>query len=93
MGQAERIHVVLDREEKERYRRLANREGKSLSEWLRDAARERVERSRESSSIDTAEGLRAFFDECDERESGREPDWEEHLQVIRHSISGTGSPT
>ena len=51
----ERIHIVVDRAEKERYRRLAAREGKTLSEWLRAAARDRVaRRARDGSTLDMA---------------------------------------
>jgi len=30
--------------------------------------------------------LEAFFTACDERESGEEPDWEAHREVIERSI-------
>lgn len=89
---ADRVHLVMDAEEKERYRRLAAREGKTLSEWLRAAAREKAARTRKARSLDTVEALDAFFEECRAREAGRgrEPDWEEHLRVIERSIaSGT----
>lgn len=80
-----RIHLVLDQVEKERFRRQAKMEGKSLSAWLRDLARERVARD-EQVRLDTPEELEAFFKKCDERESGEEPDWAEHRAVIESSI-------
>jgi hypothetical protein len=87
---AERIHIVVDRAEKERYRRLAAREGKSLSEWLRAAAQEKLQAARFAPNLDSREALDAFFADCDEREQGREPDWDAHEQVIEQSIkSGT----
>lgn len=81
-----RIHIVVDAAEKERFRRAAEREGKTLSEWLREAARERLARDRERVRLDTLEELRAFFLRSDERARGREPDWEEHERVIAASI-------
>ena len=83
----ERIYIVVDRAEKERYRRLAAREGKSLSEWLRAAAQTRAAATRDAAGLNTAEGLRDFFEEIDRRESGREPDWDEQKEVIARSKS------
>ena len=90
---AERIHIVLTREEKERYRRLAAREGHSLSEWLRAAARDRAAQAGRRAALDSVASLRAFFEACDERERGREPDWEAHREVIERSIAAGGSST
>ena len=84
-----RLHLVLDEEEKERFRRRAEQEGVSLSEWLRDAARDRLAGT-EPHLLDTIERLRAFFAACDARESGAEPDWEEHRAVIERS-RGSGA--
>ena len=89
----ERIHVVLDRLEKERFRRLAEREGKSLSQWLRDVARARADAAESDERLDTAEELDRFFDACDARELGREPDWEDHLQMMRGSRARGASET
>jgi hypothetical protein len=93
MHMSERIHIVLDPVEKERFRRLAEREGKSLSEWLRDVARARADAESERERLDTSEQLHRFFAACDEREHGREPDWEEHLKVILGSIAKGASDT
>ena len=42
----------------------------------------------------TVDELRAFFAQCDDREIGREPDWEEHLAVIDASMrEGVGVPS
>lgn len=79
-----RIHIVVDEEDKERFRRQAEREGKSLSAWLREAARARLS-ERRASALDTAEELRAFFEACDDREAAPEPDWEEHRRVVERS--------
>lgn len=81
---AVRIQVIVDEAEREAFRAQATAEGASLSEWLRDAGRERLAR-RQPSQLRNEEALRAFFSACDERESGREPDWDEHLRVIERS--------
>ncbi len=83
---AERIHLVLEGTEKERYRLLAARAGQSLSEWLREAAQEKAAEAEAAPSLDSAGALRAFFAGCDGRESGREPDWEAQRELIEQSI-------
>lgn len=87
----ERIHVVLTRAEKERFRRLAVRAGKSLSEWLRDAAREKMASQAVRAALDSEEALDEFFAECDAGEAGQEPDWEEHKRVISGSVGAGGA--
>jgi len=88
---AERIHVVVGRAEKERFRRVAAREGKTLSEWLRAAAREKLEAAEAREGLGDEASLRRFFAECDGREEGAEPDWASHLDVIHRSrASGAG---
>lgn len=82
---SERIHIVVDAAEKERFRRQAAREGKTLSEWLREAAAEKVAADGEAGALDTVEALSSFFEACDVRETGREPDWEAHRRVIEQS--------
>lgn len=89
----ERIHIVVDRAEKERYRRLAAREGKSLSEWLRSAAQEKLAAARSDAGLETVAALRAFFEEINGRGGGREPDWEEQRKVIERSIAKGVAPT
>ncbi|MFQ6046283.1 MAG: hypothetical protein ACE5PT_07990 [Gemmatimonadales bacterium] len=88
-----RIHLLLDEAEKERYRRQAEREGKSLAAWLREAAREKLSAAERQPRIETGAELRAFFEACDARELRKEPDWEEHRRVIEHSIRSGLSPT
>ena len=80
-----RIHIVLETEEKERFRARARQEGKTLSEWLRDVAREALVSGKGGPEIRTVAELREFFDRCDERESGTEPDWESHERQIGES--------
>ena len=80
-----RIHIVVDDREREAFRSRAAAEGLSLSEWLREAARERLDRSALPTLREPA-ALMAFFGECDDREEGSaEPDWDTHLSVITAS--------
>lgn len=93
---SDRIHIVVDRAEKERCRVLAEREGKNLSEWVRAAVRERAAGYADQPALDTPEALEAFFDECDRAhgpDAAREPDWEDHKRLIQESkIEGLPSP-
>jgi hypothetical protein len=82
---SDRIHIVLDAVEKERFRARAREEGKTLSEWLRDVARQALLRGQEGSEIRTVQELREFFARCDAREQGTEPDWESHRRQIDES--------
>lgn len=88
MRMKDRIHLVVREDEKERYRRSAERAGLSLSEWLREAAREKMASTAGGRTIDTLEELEAFFAECDARHEGkgREPDWDDHERAIEASI-------
>lgn len=79
-----RIQVVIDEREREAFRARAGAEGLSLSEWLREAGRERMARG-QPGELRTAQDLREFFDACEAREVGTEPDWEEHLEIMRGS--------
>lgn len=84
-----RLHVPLSEEEKERFRRQAEREGKTLAQWMREAARDRLAATERRPAMATVKELRAFFAACTARETRREPDWEEHRRVIERSI-GSG---
>ena len=79
-----RFHILLDDSEKEEFRRLAEREGKSLGEWIRAAARDRAAAAAAEHRIDSREALQDFFVECDRRTEGQgsEPDWEVHKDAI-----------
>lgn len=83
-----RVQVVLDEAERELFRSCARKEGMSLSSWLRKLATERAKAVR-SPSLETAEDLMRFWEDCDRREKGREPEWEQHLEVMQESrLSG-----
>lgn len=82
---SDRVHIVMAAEERVAYRAAAERAGVSLSEWIREAARARLELA-ESLSLDTVEDLDAFFADCDQREGDDpEPDWADHLTVMADS--------
>jgi hypothetical protein len=87
-----RVQVVMDEMEREAFRSAAAREGLSLSDWLRRAARDRLS-SVEPPKLDSVDSLRAFFGECDDRELGIEPDWHEHRGVIEESMARGRSAT
>lgn len=82
----DRIHIVVEAEEKERFRARARQEGKTLSEWLRDVARQALVRGEGGPEIRTVDKLREFFKRCDEREAGTEPDWVAHRRAIEESM-------
>ena len=87
----DRIHVVLPTDEKERYRAIAEREGTTLSRWIREAVRERAARYEVERKLDTVEELESFFTECDHLHpdvESAEPDWEEHERLIHESRMG-----
>ncbi|MDE2877649.1 hypothetical protein [Candidatus Palauibacter soopunensis] len=83
-----RIHFVVKEAEKVRYQAQASREGKSLGQWLREAADERLAAARPRKF--TLEELREFNAACDARRSDApEPDWPEVKRVISESrLSG-----
>ena len=79
-----RIHLVLGEEEKALLEQAARAEGMTLSAWLREAAAEKMKKNAPR-ALSSTEELRAFFEECDQREKGHEPDWESHRKVIEAS--------
>ena len=84
-----RIQLVLPDADKDRFVHQAQCEGMSLSQWLRTAAHERLERSHNDVPWSSDE-LEAFFGQCDELAGPEsEPDWSEHLRVLDQSrLSG-----
>ena len=83
-----RIQLVLPDDDRDRFVHEAQAEGVSLSEWLRLAARERMQRRIDRLPFRDAEDVDAFFQRCDSRAGeGSEPDWEDHLQTMGRSRS------
>ena len=82
-----RIHILVDEAEKARFRHQAEREGKSLGAWLREAAQEKLVAATSRARLESVDELRRFFAACDERESAPEPDWADHRKVMERSRS------
>ena len=89
---SDRVHVLIDEADKERYREIAAREGKSLSVWLREAAEEKYRAAAGARVLTSRGDLESFFDRCDATEVGREPDWAVHRRVIEESIAAGNPP-
>lgn len=88
-----KIQVVLSQDQRDQLRRQAALEGLSLSTWLKRAGLQCLERAQTAPKLDSAEALAVFFDQCDAREQGREPDWDEYLAVISRSrVTGLAAP-
>lgn len=85
------LYLRLAEADRIRYGAQAEREGKALGAWLREAAEEKLARARRG-ALGTVEELDRFFAACDARETGREPDWREHRAVIERSRSGGSDP-
>jgi hypothetical protein len=77
-----RVQVILDDEDATRFKSQAKRESKSLSAWLREAGRKMLEENQNRNSLTDPQSLRLFFEECNAREKGKEPDWEEQKELI-----------
>jgi len=78
-----RVQLVMPDEDRERFAHQARQEGMSFSAWLREAARERLERKQQTRRFESQADLEAFWRECDAQPGPeREPDWKEHLKAI-----------
>lgn len=81
-----RIHLIVSEPDRTRYTAAARREGLTLSAWLRAAAADRMERRAGAEPFRTEDDVWQFFADRDaEMGCGTEPDWEQHLDVIRTS--------
>ncbi len=80
-----RIHFIVKETAKIRYQDQARREEKSLGEWMREAADEKLASARPRKF--TVEELREFAAKCDARHppGAREPDWPEIKRMIAES--------
>lgn len=89
-----RIHLVVSEPDRTRYAAAARREGLTLSAWLRAAAADRLDRQAGAEPFRTEDDVWRFFEECDaEMGCGSEPDWEQHLEVMRASRGRGASGT
>ena len=81
-----RLHLDIPDADLARFRDQAQREGKTLNEWLLDAAHARLRDQHQVQRFESPEEIRQFFQACDALEgSGTEPDWSEHLREISRS--------
>ena len=80
-----RVQVLLDKEEEVLFRSQAKKESKSLSAWMRDAARKAIAEQKGRLELRTSKGLKQFFAENMANEEGCEPDWSEHKRLILNS--------
>lgn len=84
-----RVQMIIPDADRDRFVDQARREGMSLSAWLRNAARARLEAWQWVRRFESPEDLREFFRACDDMEGPKpEPDWSEHLQAIGKSRAG-----
>ena len=87
-----RIHLIVSEPDRTRYAAAARREGLTVSAWLRAAAADRLDRFASSEPFRTDDDVWRFFADRDAGVGcGTEPDWEQHLDVIRAS-RGRGAP-
>ena len=78
-----RIQLILPDEDRDRFFHEAQKEGISLSEWLRRAGRDRATREVTLRRFSSAKEVATFFEDCSAmEEDGIEPDWEQHQSVI-----------
>ena len=81
-----RIHLIVSEPDRTRYAAAARREGLTLSAWLRAAAADRLDLRTDAEPFRGEDDVWRFFADRDaEMECGTEPDWEQHLAVIRAS--------
>lgn len=86
-----KIQVILTEEEVSRFKSQALKESKSLSSWLRDAGKTTLESGKGKQKA-TPASLRKFFRECNRREKGTEPAWEDHKRLILEGFQGGIKP-
>ena len=89
-----RIHLIVSEPDRTRYAAAARREGLTLSAWLRAAAADRLDSQSNTEPFRTKDDVWRFFADRDaEAGCGTEPDWEQHLAVMRASRSRGASGT
>ena len=80
------VQIEISDTDRERFVRQAHREGMTLSGWLHAAACERLESRQHTKPFASVEDAMAFFRACDDLDGPEEePDWSEHLRVIKAS--------
>ena len=87
-----RVQVILGVEEAAKFKAHAKKDAKSLSAWLRDAARKMLEADQRRQPLSNPSSLKSFFQKCNEREKGIEPDWEEQKRLILEGFQAGNRP-
>ena len=89
-----RVQLVIPDEDRDRFVHQARREGMTLSAWLRAAARERLQERQHAKPFQSPGDLEEFFRACDSLEGPeKEPDWDQHLDLINQSRGRGASGT
>ena len=83
-----RVQVILDEAELAKFKSQALKESKSLSAWLREAGKKILQENQKREPLREPVFLREFFKECNKREKGAEPDWDEQKSLILKSYQG-----
>ncbi|MCY3691811.1 MAG: hypothetical protein OXI54_13405 [Chloroflexota bacterium] len=83
-----RIELEIPEDERERFARQAEREGKTLDAWLISVARQHsAPKPKEGKPFQSREEIWAYFHQISGQDGPeREPDWEEHLRNMDESI-------
>ena len=89
---SQRVQVILDDKEATEFKAQAVKEAKSLSAWLREAGLKMLEERKQWRPLSDSNALKRFFTQCNNREKGREPDWEEHKKLILDGFKGNTRP-
>ena len=87
-----RVQVILKEDEAARFKSQAMKESKSLSAWLRDAGNKMLDIEHSRQSLTDPDSLKKFFQECNQREQGVEPDWEDHKRLILEGFQSIHKP-
>ena len=87
-----RVQVIIEEGEAARFKSQAHKESKSLSAWLREAGEKMLEMNQREQPLTDPGALKIFFQECNEREQGNEPDWEGHKRLILEGFQSEKRP-
>lgn len=87
-----RVQVILEEKEAARFKAQALKESKSLSAWLREAGSKMLETNQQRQPLTNSDSLKFFFQKCNQREHGTEPDWEEHKRLVLEGFQAGKRP-
>ncbi len=76
-----RVQVILKEEEVAKFKQQARKQSKSLSAWMREAAYKMLQQD-EQKKLTEEQVLKKFFLDCNRREAGQEPNWNEQKRLI-----------